>query len=159
MLILIGITCHWIDQSFVLHEALLDFKKLTGHHTGDYLAQEVFKALEKYNISAKLFCITTDNASNNGTLMTSLSQILYEEKGIMWDAAENHIACIDHVINIGIQALLKNIKVLKNNYSDAEEEVELVEEEAETFAGTMSKVRGITKVCLWCNVQTCFLTR
>jgi hypothetical protein len=54
---------------------------MEGHHFGEALAQEVFDVLEEYEISEKLFCITTDNAGNNTTLVKHLSTFLKEEKG------------------------------------------------------------------------------
>jgi len=53
----IGITCHWVDVQFQLHEALLEFKKLKGAHTGANLAEAVYNTLEEFDLSEKLFCI------------------------------------------------------------------------------------------------------
>jgi len=58
-----------------------------------------------------LFCITTDNASNNDTTCTELSDRLYESHSINWNWQENHIACLAHVLNLSVQTFLKNLKV------------------------------------------------
>jgi hypothetical protein len=69
--------------------------------------------LEEFDITAKLFCITTDNASNNGTMMRELSKRLEDEKGIIWDAKQHHIACLSHVINLIVTDFMKAIKGLR----------------------------------------------
>ena len=55
-----------------------------GHHYGEVLADKVFEILEEYEIFEKLFCITADNAGNNGTMCVALSTLL-ENIGIEWD--------------------------------------------------------------------------
>jgi len=73
-LICVAVTCHWIDSSWELQDALLEFKHVPGHHTGEALADEVYNILEKYELFEKLFCITMDNASNNEKMMRYLSR-------------------------------------------------------------------------------------
>jgi len=84
---------------------------LTGSHTGELLAQEVLDALNDFDLAEKLFCITTDNASNNGKLMKCLRKLL-RRQGIKWSAQKNHISCMNHVLNLAVQAFLKKIKAL-----------------------------------------------
>lgn len=105
-----AITCHWIDSSWELRDALLEFKHVPGHHTGVRLADEVFDILQKYNIVQKLYCITTDNASNNTTMMHSLSQRLREEEDYEWDPDQHHISCLNHIINLAVEDFIKNVK-------------------------------------------------
>jgi hypothetical protein len=80
---------------------LLDFLKLEGRHSGENIAERIFEVLDKYLIAEKLFCITTDNASNNIKCMRHLSRILKDRKGVKWDYRKLHISCLNHVINIG----------------------------------------------------------
>jgi hypothetical protein len=113
-----------------LHEALLAFTLLEGSHTGHKLAREIFNTLDAYNIADKLFCITTDNASNNGKAMKRLSKLLMRHKGYAWPWEENHVSCLNHVINLTVDAFLK-IKGLKDesNVLDTENEEEDDDEE------------------------------
>src|SRR5579859_1200295 len=67
---------HWIDKNWILHEALLAFTLLEASHTGAKLAREIFKTLHQFNIAEKLYCITTDNASNNTKAMRMLAKLL-----------------------------------------------------------------------------------
>ena len=110
--LIVAITGHWIDRDFHLHEALLTFKELTGSHTGENLASVIFDTLDDYNIAEKLHCITTDNASNNTKAMETLSTMLRRRKGINWSHKTQHIACLNHVINLAVQAFLRKCKVI-----------------------------------------------
>ena len=67
-----------------------------------------------YGIKEKLFCITTDNASNNIALVKELSRLLAND-GISWDYKTRHIPCLAHIINLVVQkflhALVKDLDV------------------------------------------------
>ena len=71
-------TIHWIDFNFVLHQELLAFEQLSGRHSRLQMATILFKLLIDYEITEKLFCITTNNASANGTLCKHLQRMLRE---------------------------------------------------------------------------------
>jgi hypothetical protein len=109
-LIYAAVTCHWIDASWELQDALLEFKHVPGHHTGNALANEVYDILEEYELFEKLFCITMDNASNNEKMMKCLSRRLKDEQNIDWDPSEHHVACLNHVINLAVDDFMKAIK-------------------------------------------------
>jgi len=147
----IAITGHWIDEQWNLHEALLDFRHVQGHHNGEHLAEELFEVLEYYDISAKLFCITSDNAGNCEELCKVLSKILRDKKGITWNHEERYIRCMNHVINLAVQDFLKSIKALapEDDDEDMKEHEEAMDDDAtlaEGFALAMWKVRTLTKV-------------
>jgi len=71
----------------------------------------IHEILFKYDICRKLFCITTDNASNNDTTCEELSDRLYESHSIDWNWEKNHLGCLAHVLNLVVHAFLKTIKV------------------------------------------------
>jgi hypothetical protein len=85
---------------------------------------EIFDTLDAFNIAEKLFCITTDNASNNKKAMKCLSKLLLKRKGIRWKWQECHISCLNHVIDLAVQAFLKSIKVIEDSEKAEEEEEE-----------------------------------
>jgi hypothetical protein len=74
----------WIDDNFQPHQEVVGFERLRDHHTGENMASIVLEILGNYGIADKLFCITTDNAGNNGTLCKSLEAKL-AALGIPWD--------------------------------------------------------------------------
>jgi hypothetical protein len=88
----------------------LDFQEVSVSHTGVNLAEHVFSILLTYDIQTKLYCITTDNASNNGTMVRALARLL-EAHGITWDPVRNHIACLAHVLNLAVKKFLSTLKI------------------------------------------------
>ena len=122
LIIIIGITGHWVDSRFELHDALLRFEKLKGSHTGVHLAEAIYDTLDTYNIVEKLFCITTDNASNNTSALKHLQHLMVTRKGIVWKAREHHIRCMNYIINIGVQKFLETCKVLGESSPEFEDE-------------------------------------
>ena len=51
---------------------LLGFEPLEGTHTGTNLGLVLTDTLQKYQILDRIMAITTDNASNNQTMITSI---------------------------------------------------------------------------------------
>ena len=49
---------------------------LEGLHTGEALAVLVNKRVEKYNIQDRIITITTDNVSDNGTLVGHINRFV-----------------------------------------------------------------------------------
>ena len=106
----LAITSHYIDDNFNLHQPLLSFQYLEEHHSGPYLARIILDVLNEYDLCDKLFCITTDNASNNDTIVRTLETLL-ERDGVSWDSTANHIRCLTHVINLVVISYLDNLKI------------------------------------------------
>jgi len=152
MLICEAVTGHWIDDDWNLHEALLDFRHIRGPHNGEHLGRHLFEILEYFNISDKLFCITSDSAGNCGTMCKALTNILRDEKGIRWNYKERYIRCMNHVINLAVQNFLKSIKGLAPEDMTGRDSVDGDDGEysdialPEGFALAMWKIRELTKV-------------
>ena len=68
--------------------------------------------MSQYEITKKLFCVTSDNARNNYTATRNLSKFLLERDGVKWDAQQRHIACLAHVLNLAVKAFLSNLKIM-----------------------------------------------
>jgi hypothetical protein len=107
----------------------LGFNELQGTHNGEAIAEAVYSVLDRYNITEKLFCVTTDNASNNDTGVEQLSSLLFMNKCIEWDHEEHHVRCMNHIINIAVQAFLKKCKVLVIDNSRYDLDLEELEDE------------------------------
>lgn len=137
----IAITGHWIDNNFELQESLLSFREIKGSHEGSNLARVIYGVLDSFNIAERLFCITGDSASNNSKAMTHLSRLLREHKNINWDSELYYIRCLNHVLNLAVQAFLKKCRLLdkdafidkKGDESDLEVEDMSDKEDIETI--------------------------
>ena len=71
-----------------------------GTHSGKNLALHFYHVLESLELCPKLFCITADNASNNGTLAEELQMKLSQ-----YDAHEHMLGCVGHVMNLAAKAV------------------------------------------------------
>src|SRR5213592_3389524 len=100
-----------IARNFNLHEALLSFMEIKGCHTSKRLSKYLLDILIKFDLCEKLFCITTDYASNMHKLMKYLSQRL-QARSVEWDPDVDFIDYMNHVLNLVIRDFLQAIKGL-----------------------------------------------
>lgn len=103
-----AITGYFIDDSWNFQEVLLGFEPLSQSHTGSNLGKKLMDVLEKYQISQRILAITTDNASNNKTLVQYL-----REKGMIHTLSR--VPCMAHVIQICLNDLLHDLKLQPKN--------------------------------------------
>ncbi|CAB5157831.1 unnamed protein product [Rhizophagus irregularis] len=106
----LGITVHWISYKWELKEILIDFCKLSGPHSGENLHEVFVKCCVDMRILTKIMACTTDNASNNDTLMKALEKTC-KDRNIEFTAYNNHIQCLAHIINLAAQDALSTLKV------------------------------------------------
>ena len=62
--------------------------------------------LESYGVEKWLGYVTADNASANDTLCQAIEVLLSNRHGFDWDARQNGLRCLGHVLNIAGQAFL-----------------------------------------------------
>lgn len=124
----IAITAYYITSDWNLRERLIGFERITGSHTGSNMADIVINCLNKYDITNRLYCITTDNAGPNGTMREGIGELL-ENLHTGWSSDETRIPCLAHVLQLvvkaGLAALgLKQTKKKAGKKRGGEEEVE-----------------------------------
>ena len=100
---------HYIDAGFNLHQRFMAFEQIHGEHNGENFARIVYDTLNRNNLCEKLHCVTADNASNNNTMMESLSTILQAEANVIWDHNTHHVRCLAHIINLVVGDFLKGM--------------------------------------------------
>ena len=61
----ISLTCHFIDEDWVLQKLLLNFFFMSSPHTGITLYNKLFSILCDWVIEIKVFCLTLDNVAAN----------------------------------------------------------------------------------------------
>ncbi|KAG2209871.1 hypothetical protein INT45_010276 [Circinella minor] len=93
----LGITAHWIDESWKQNSIVLGLELLEGSHTGVNMAAAFIYVLEHWNLQEKPFFLTADNASNMKTMATELELELGSN---VFDSKENRIPFIAHIINL-----------------------------------------------------------
>ncbi|OAF63412.1 hypothetical protein VC83_00304 [Pseudogymnoascus destructans] len=76
------------------------------------MAAVVHNVLEQFNITGRLFCVTTDNASNNGTMRKELESYMRSTtQEVEWSSDATKIPCMAHVIQLVVKAMLKAFNV------------------------------------------------
>jgi Protein of unknown function (DUF 659) len=97
----LGITIHFIDKNWVLKHFTLDLFRFKGSHTGQSIANEIYKIIEEFGLQNRVISMTTDNASN----MTACAKAL-ENK---FDHTFIHYRCVAHILNLIVTAGLNVI--------------------------------------------------
>ncbi|GET04401.1 zinc finger BED domain-containing protein RICESLEEPER 2-like [Rhizophagus clarus] len=116
----LGITAHWVTESWELKSILLDFIKLEGPHSGANIKKAFLKSLKNFEIESKILGVTTDNASNNVTFLKAVEDDL-SQKYIYFNSDDKHVRCLTHVINLAAQQVLTTLKAVKNDETSDEE--------------------------------------
>jgi hypothetical protein len=106
-----AITGYFVDERWTYQEVLLGFKPLYGSHTGQNLSNVLLETLVNLEIQDRVFGLTTDNASNNKTLVDSLDQVLSSDVTII------RTPCLAHVIQLCLSQLLDRLKATPQNDS------------------------------------------
>ncbi|CAG8652875.1 43728_t:CDS:2 [Gigaspora margarita] len=97
----IGITCHWLTESFELHEIVLEIGELDDHYSSDII-ESVSSVLDKFNIDhQKIFSITTDNGANVKSAV--------QQMGI------TNVKCAGHTLQLSVNLGLKQVDGLISN--------------------------------------------
>uniref|UniRef100_A0A1X7VJ64 BED-type domain-containing protein n=1 Tax=Amphimedon queenslandica TaxID=400682 RepID=A0A1X7VJ64_AMPQE len=106
------ITAHYITANWELKSSLLETFEFNTEHTAAHIAAELHRVATAWNISNKIACITTDNASN----MTAAIR----EMG--W----RHLPCFAHSLNLVVQDAMKLEQDLKGIKERCDAEKELI---------------------------------
>ncbi|KAJ5388931.1 hypothetical protein N7509_011472, partial [Penicillium cosmopolitanum] len=115
--LLITLNC-WtslFQQAFINYrELLLSFEPLSGEYLGPNLAKVLIIILQKHKLLDRVLTVTTDNISNNKTLIQSLHESeelepFRKQIQIVW------ILCLTYVIQLALNQLLGRIKASPKN--------------------------------------------
>jgi hypothetical protein len=116
-----AITGYFIDLDWNYREVLLGFEPLHGTHTGANLSIVLLEKLQKHEIINQVLTITTDNASNNNTLIENVQEVIQslQSSDSLSQPEIIRIPCVAHVIQLSLKELLGRIKAnLKNKSTE-----------------------------------------
>lgn len=115
-----AITGYFLDQEWECREVLLGFEPISGIHTGVNLSRVILQILQKYQITHCVLAVTTDNVSNNKTLVTTVNDSI-KTLQLEIDLTIAQVPCLAHVIQLSLMDLLGKIKASpKNDNAEAE---------------------------------------
>ena len=72
-----GVTAHWLDGSFGMHNKCLAVKPAPGSHTADLISSELTQVLEEWSIVQQDLHIVTDSGANVKKAMSLISGVLW----------------------------------------------------------------------------------
>ena len=67
-----GITCHWIDNDWLLQKRLIVFRVFNERHTANNISRMINTVLDEYGLCKKIFSIGFDNAAANTSSINDL---------------------------------------------------------------------------------------
>ncbi|KAJ5658068.1 uncharacterized protein N7484_001717 [Penicillium longicatenatum] len=106
-----AITGYFVDADWNFREILLAFKPLSGTHSGENLGTVVFKVLQDHDIMDRVLAVTTNNASNNSTLVENLQQAIDSlELPVGSTTPIIQIPCLAYMIQLSLRDLLGAMK-------------------------------------------------
>jgi hypothetical protein len=150
-----AIIATFIDKDWNIQEALIGFEPLHGSHSGKELATVVKRVIESYHIEESVHSITTDNASNNSTLIQSMNELVEElqyrlnrDEGFFTGRIQ-HMPCFAHVLQLALKALLGSIRI---NPTNADIQLNWDESNAELELGNLKSSKGIA----WTLAKVCY---
>lgn len=120
---------------------LLGFKPLYGTHLGANLSAILIKTLTKHGIKDRVFGLTTNNASNNKTLVDTLQQSLSYNVNVI------RIPCLAHMIQLSLNQLLDRLKAVPLNdatettWTDRQATLARANTRSRDISHTLNKVR------------------
>lgn len=110
-----AITVYFIDKDWNYREMLLGFEPLHGPHTGINLSDVLHQLLKERGLLDRIFSVTTDNATNNETLIRALQDKLLSTGAIGSRESIVRVPCMAHVIQLCLKQLLGHIRAAPKN--------------------------------------------
>jgi len=103
------ITCHFIDNDWMLQKRIIGFGLVASPHDGFTLFNALLKCLQEWKLEHKVFSITLDNAKNNNNMVGSLRKNLSERHLMLGNGDLLHMRCVAHVLNLIVKEGFKVI--------------------------------------------------
>ncbi|KAJ3533021.1 hypothetical protein NMY22_g7505 [Coprinellus aureogranulatus] len=114
----LAIVAHYVSKDGELEELLIDFREIQGAHTGENLAELVWRTMETYGLLGKVIAFVMDNATNNDTLVQSIERRCLQH-GIPFSADDARMRCTPHIIHLAALELLQGIGAITSEELDA----------------------------------------
>ncbi|OLL26463.1 putative AC transposase [Neolecta irregularis DAH-3] len=103
---ILGIVAHYITEDGKLRHSVLALKDIDGEHNGENLADIVVQVIKEWGFASKLGFFVMDNATNNDTMMRSISLKLLRQFDIRYDPKHHRLRCQGHIINLAVKSFL-----------------------------------------------------
>ncbi|CEL08111.1 hypothetical protein ASPCAL11264 [Aspergillus calidoustus] len=153
---ILGVIGHWLTPNFEYQERVLEFREISGSHSGENMAELLQSMLSELQLEDKLLTITADNASNNETLASELYFNLAEKYTsdsfdpscsgrLRFLGIDSYIRCLAHVLNLIVSDILSAMK--SGDHRSAAEACDLLQENQKI--GQHSALARLRIMALW----------
>jgi len=149
-----AITGYFLDQDWNYCEVLLGFEHIQGSHTGANLSETVIRIFQDHGITDRILSITTDNASNNNTMMEGVQGMVQSQA--LHNTSVFRVPCIVHVMQLSLKDLLGKIKA---NPKNAEAESEWSDERTKSLQSAPDHSSGNIVATLKKVNVSCYIPR
>lgn len=143
----LAITGYFIDRDWNYRDLLLEFEPLDGPHSIVNLSEVLMEIFEKHYVVDRVLAITSDNASNNTTLVRAVQDSI-DSLDLPNNPVVARIPCLAHAIQLGLRELLGSVKADPRD-DTTERNVSNVHAQARSLCGSESQqviVHTLTKV-------------
>ncbi|KAL8126002.1 hypothetical protein AgCh_013336 [Apium graveolens] len=101
------VTCHYIDDAWVLHKRIIAFCVVPYPHHGVNLSEWLKERILEWNIDNKLSSVVVDNASNNLGMLSGIKTWLNGKKALVHNGDMFHMRCVPHILNLIVKSGLE----------------------------------------------------
>ncbi|KAJ4801750.1 Zinc finger BED domain-containing protein DAYSLEEPER [Rhynchospora pubera] len=110
-----AISCHYIDEKWILRKRIITFVPLPSPHTGKHIAEAFYEKLVLWNLDKRALCLVLDNASSNDACINELFAKTPIQDDLPVDGQVFHQRCGCHILNLIVQ---DGLSVLKDEIRD-----------------------------------------
>jgi len=122
----------------------ITLREITTNHDGKALGKVVYEVIKQYGISSKLGHFVLDNVESNDYAVSEVTARVYQEHNIYLRPREVRIRCSNHVIHLGMKALLLGVKAA--TVSEVNRDFAIREDEGgDVMVGAGTQIRENTR--------------
>ena len=93
-----GVTAHWLDAEFTMHNKCLAVQPAPGSHTADFISTELQSVFDDWSLDRKQLHVVTDSGANVEKAVTQLPDVKWR-------------ACFAHTLQLCVNGALASKEV------------------------------------------------
>ncbi|KAM0060533.1 putative transcription factor/ chromatin remodeling BED-type(Zn) family [Helianthus debilis subsp. tardiflorus] len=135
------ITRHFIDQNWRLQKRVLSFVHVPPPRTGLDIADGIYKCLKEWEVEAKIFSISVDNASYNDRAVSTLKKNFSKVKKLTCGGRLFHVRCCAHILNLLVKDGLSVIEDVIEEVREAVKYINHSESRRQSFSNVAQQLQ------------------
>ncbi|KAL6542546.1 hypothetical protein OROMI_024148 [Orobanche minor] len=148
------VTCHYIDDAWVLHKRSIAFRVVPYPHHGVNLSEWLKERILEWNIDNKLSSVVVDNASNNSGMLSGIKTWLNGKKSLVHNGDMFHMCCVPHILNLIVKSGLGLLDQLIEKIQKTARYISVSVQRDEKFTIALSQTKLNTKRRIPLDVDT-----